>query len=82
MNTQMEEIRQMQAFLGETDERPITIYRKQYDGREGCSYEEFLISYAKELRRNCEIKLINDFHANLGKRLFAEKFASFQEFAR
>ncbi len=79
MNTEMEEIRQMQAFIGET-RKPSTIYRQ--DGRPECGYEVWLTRYKQYVRSMCEAKLLNDFNANLGKRLFSEKFSSFQEFSR
>jgi hypothetical protein len=71
----------MQDFLGVTI-RPSTLYKMKCDPRNGgYSYEEWLIQYAKQLRRDCEAKLVNDYNATIGKRLFAEKFSSFQEFS-
>ena len=79
-NTQLDEIRSMQTFLG-IQERPITIFR-----RSGCQrdadYEMWLPGYIKELREQCKRKLVSDFNNNLGERLFKEKFSTFQEFAR
>lgn len=77
-NTQLDEIRRMQEFLG-IQERPITVFKKYY--RE-ISYEQWLPVYNKELREQCKKKLISDFYDNLGERLFKEKFSTFQEFAR
>jgi hypothetical protein len=81
MNQDLAEIREMQIFL-EIRERPITLYRQSEGGdpRGTCSYETWLTSYKAQLRRDCEAKLAKDFMDNLGKRLFAEKFHSFQEF--
>ena len=71
------DIREMMRFLGIVG-KPVTQYRS--DPTATCSYEVWLESYARQLRRRCEEKLVADYHANLGKNLFKQQFPSFQEF--
>ena len=79
MNMELNEIRQMQEFLG-IREKPSVIHMQSVDA---CRpYEVWLTQYVKELRQRCEDKLTADYVRNFSKNLFKEKFKSFQEFQR
>lgn len=79
MSEQVDEIREMQNFLG-IRERAHTIWQSKYSREVG--FEEWLISYKRQLRTQCEDRLAEDYLRNLGSRLFRERFSFFQEFKR
>ncbi len=79
MSDQVDEIREMQTFLG-IREKAHTIWQSQYSREVG--YEDWLITYRNELHRRCEERLAEDYLKNLGKTLFRERFHFFKEFQR
>jgi hypothetical protein len=79
MSTETDEILEMQNFLG-IREKPHNIWQAQFSREVG--YEDWLTSYKRQLRTQCEDRLAEDFLKNLGARLFRERFHFFHEFQR